>query len=296
MKKLLNVSMLSLLVFVGIALFSCNAQVPKAELKNEVDSVSYAQGVMLASQQIDRIYQQFGFDEANKADFIKGFQEGFSVDPKDKKTKAIMIGRMIGHDIGSQGIPYFNEQLFGNDSTQSLNKKDFLAGYLSAISQPDSLLPIGKNEAQMYAMATAEKIRKASMEKQYAAAKQENEDFLEKNKSAEGVVTLPSGLQYKVITEGKGLKPAATDKVKVDYEGKLIDGKVFDSSIQRGTPAEFPVSGVIPGWVEGLQLMPVGSKYMFYIPYNLAYGENGNNAIPPFSTLVFEVTLHEIVK
>ena len=296
MKKLLNVSILSLLVFIGIALSSCNAQVPKAELKNDVDSVSYAQGVLIAAQQIDQIFNYFGFDEANKADFLKGFQEGFSVDPKDKKTNAIMVGRMVGHDLASRAIPSINEQLFGKDSTQTMSKKNFLAGFAGVVSKPDSLLAISRSEAQIYAMMTTEKIRKASMEKQYATAKQENADFLQNNKSAEGVVTLPSGLQYRVITEGTGTKPLATDVVNVDYAGSLIDGTVFDSSIEKGKPAEFPVSAVIPGWVEGLQLMSVGSKYIFYIPYELAYGESGNQVIPPFSTLVFEVTLHDIVK
>ena len=296
MKKLLNVSMLSFLAFVGIALFSCNAQVPKAELKTDVDSVSYAQGVAIAAQQVDQIFNYFGFNEANKADFLKGFQEGFSIDPKDKKTNAIMVGRMVGHDLATRAIPSINEQMFGKDSTQTMSKKNFLAGFIGAATKPDSLLAIGRNEAQVFAMMTMEKIRNAAMAEQFAAAKQENTNFLENNKSAEGVVTLPSGLQYRVITEGKGPKPAATDKVRVDYVGSLIDGNVFDSSIERGEPVEFPVSGVIPGWVEALQLMPVGSKYMLYIPYNLAYGEQGNQAIPPFSTLVFEVTLHDIVK
>jgi len=120
--------------------------------------------------------------------------------------------------------------------------------------------------------------------------------FLEENKSKEGVTTTESGLQYKVITKGDGVKPAATDVVKVHYTGKLIDGKVFDSSVERGTPAEFPVNRVIPGWTEALQLMTVGSKYELYIPANLAYGERGAGAdIAPNATLIFEVELLDIV-
>lgn len=123
------------------------------------------------------------------------------------------------------------------------------------------------------------------------------EEFLAANKSKPGVVTLPSGLQYSVIKEGTGPKPVATDKVKVHYEGKLLDGYIFDSSIQRGEPIEFNVDGVIPGWTEALQLMPVGSKWMLFIPADLAYGDNqAGPDIKPGSTLIFEVELLDIVK
>ena len=122
------------------------------------------------------------------------------------------------------------------------------------------------------------------------------EKFLAENKKRAGVITLPSGLQYEVITEGKGAKPKATDKVKCHYEGQLINGQVFDRSVKRGEPAIFGVNQVIPGWVEALQLMPVGSKWKLYIPSDLAYGEKGaGEAIAPNSTLIFEVELLDIV-
>lgn len=130
-----------------------------------------------------------------------------------------------------------------------------------------------------------------------AAAKKEGQAFLEENKKKPGVVGLPSGLQYQVITEGTGPKPALTDKVKVHYHGTLIDGTVFDSSIQRGEPIELNVNGVIPGWTEALQLMPTGSKWKLFIPSDLAYGDNqAGPAIKPGSTLIFDVELIEIVK
>ncbi|MDR0682240.1 MAG: FKBP-type peptidyl-prolyl cis-trans isomerase [Dysgonamonadaceae bacterium] len=296
MKKLANVSLFSLLAFVAITLFSCNAQVPKAELQTDIDSVSYAQGVLFASQQVDQIFAQFELDSVYKADFMKGFQEGFCIDAKDKKTNAHVVGKMVGHQMGTQFVPYFNKELFGEDSTQTMSRKNFLSGYLESVRNPNKTI-ISREEARAYAMTATERIKKASLEKQYVDVKKENLDFLEKNKAGEGVVVLPSGLQYKVVKEGTGAKPLATDVVKVDYHGTTVDGKVFDSSVERGTPAEFPLNGVIAGWTEGIQLMPVGSKYIFYIPYNLAYGEQGRGEnIGPFATLIFEVELYEIVK
>lgn len=131
---------------------------------------------------------------------------------------------------------------------------------------------------------------------QGAVNEKEGAAFLAQNKNEEGVVELPSGLQYQILTEGNGPKPSATDKVKCHYHGTLIDGTVFDSSVQRGEPAEFPVNGVIAGWVEALQLMGTGSKWRLYIPSNLAYGDNGaGGAIGPKAALIFDVELLEIV-
>ena len=123
------------------------------------------------------------------------------------------------------------------------------------------------------------------------------EKFLDENKKKEGVVTLPSGLQYRIMKAGDGPKPASTDKVKTHYHGTLIDGTVFDSSVQRGEPITFPVTGVIPGWIEALQLMPVGSKWKLFIPQSLAYGSRGSGpTIKPYSALIFEVELLGIEK
>ncbi|MBL0868787.1 peptidylprolyl isomerase [Pectobacterium carotovorum] len=124
----------------------------------------------------------------------------------------------------------------------------------------------------------------------------EGQQFLAENAQKEGVNSTESGLQFRMLTQGEGSIPARQDRVRVHYTGRLIDGSVFDSSVQRGQPAEFPVSGVIPGWIEALTLMPVGSKWELYIPHNLAYGERGAGAsIPPFSALIFEVELLEIL-
>ena len=136
----------------------------------------------------------------------------------------------------------------------------------------------------------------AAQAEAFKALEAENQAFLEENKKATGVIVTDSGLQYEILTEGNGSKPTAESTVRVHYTGSLIDGTVFDSSVKRGTPAEFPVGGVIKGWTEALQLMPVGSKWRLTIPHNLAYGERGAGAsIPPFATLVFEVELLDIL-
>ena len=127
------------------------------------------------------------------------------------------------------------------------------------------------------------------------AAREAGEAFLAENAKKEGIVTLPSGLQYQVLQEGNGKSPKATDQVKCHYEGTLINGKVFDSSYRRGEPATFPLNGVIAGWTEGLQLMKEGAKYRFFIPFNLAYGTRGaGQDIPPYATLIFDVELIEV--
>jgi FKBP-type peptidyl-prolyl cis-trans isomerase FklB len=292
MKKLVNVSLLSVLAV--IALFSCTAQVPKADLKTAVDSISYAQGVMYASQ-IEQLFMQLGLDSVNKSDFVSGFKVGFSVDEKDKKAIANKVGQSIGMQLRIQVVPYFNSQLFGTDSTQTISTKDFMAGYLSSVVN-DSNIVFNMQDAQAYSMTAMESIKKEALEKQYGESKKENEEWLEKNKSAEGVQVTPSGLQYKVITEGTGPKPAETDVVKVNYKGTNINDEVFDST-DGGDPRQFSLNGVIRGWTEGMQLMPVGSKYIFYVPADLAYGEQDRGEfIKPFSTLIFEVELLEIVK
>jgi FKBP-type peptidyl-prolyl cis-trans isomerase FklB len=276
-----------------IALFSCTAKVPKADLKTAVDSISYAQGVMFAAQ-VDQIFMQLNLDSANRADYIKGFKEGFALKEKDKKAIAIKVGQWLGMQYGTQFVPYFNTELFGTDSTRTINKKDFLAGYLAVVVN-DSTVAFNAQDAQVYSMSAAEIIKKATIEERFAETKKENEAWLEENKSKEGVVVLPSGLQYKVIEEGTGAKPVETDRVKVHYKGTNIQGATFDTS-EGSEPREFNLNGVIKGWTEGMQLMPVGSKYIFYVPADLAYGDQERSEeIKPFSTLIFEVELLEIV-
>lgn len=145
------------------------------------------------------------------------------------------------------------------------------------------------------AQAAVEGFFKQKADEQAQAAKQEGETFLAENAKKDGVVTLPSGLQYQVLREGNGRKPSATDQVECHYEGTLINGQVFDSSYRRGETATFGLNQVIKGWTEGLQLMQEGAKYRFFIPYQLAYGERGaGQSIPPFATLIFDVELVKV--
>jgi FKBP-type peptidyl-prolyl cis-trans isomerase FklB len=188
------------------------------------------------------------------------------------------IGLMVANFYTQQGITHINDTLVN----QAI--KDKMKG--------DSTL-LNEQQANQVVMSYIEKTKAEKA----ALAKKQGQDFLAENKTKPGVFTTASGLQYIVLKEGTGPKPVATDKVKCDYEGKLIDGKVFESSVKQGKPIEFAVNGVIKGWTEALQLMNTGSKWRLFIPSNLAYGDQQMGPdIKPGSTLIFEVDLIEIVK
>lgn len=173
-----------------------------------------------------------------------------------------------------------------------LNIDLLLAGFEETLRTDSAKTKITMEEAQTFIQEYFNRIQT----EQASQSKEEGDKFLEENKAKPGVITTESGLQYQVITEGTGERPKATDQVKVHYTGSLLDGKVFDSSVERGEPATFQVDRVIPGWTEGLQIMPVGSKYIFWIPSDLGYGERGSGPdIKPNSMLKFEVELLEIV-
>ncbi|MEW6681909.1 MAG: FKBP-type peptidyl-prolyl cis-trans isomerase [Nitrospirota bacterium] len=204
------------------------------------------------------------------------------------KTDQEKVSYSIGLDIGAN----FKRQSVELDSKAlAAGISDGLSGAKPALSEDEVKKVLADFQQQMRARA-------AAMAQQLADQNKKNgEAYLAENKKQKGIVTLPSGLQYKVLKEAKGAKPKATDTVSVHYRGTLIDGTEFDSSIKRGQPAEFPVNQVIPGWTEALQLMPVGSKWQLFIPSGLAYGAQGaGNMIGPNSTLIFEVELLEIKK
>ena len=203
--------------------------------------------------------------------------------PVDERDQAsYTLGQNIGASLKGDGL-----------DGKILNPEFVVSGLLDALTDAKPALTEAEREKAM--KAYQQKIITYIQEKRAAESKvaaAEGEQFLAANKTKEGVKTTASGLQYKVIKLGTGTKPLATDEVTVHYEGRLINGTVFDSSIKRGQPASFPLMGVIGGWTEGVQLMPAGSKFQFYIPYKLAYGERGSPpAIPPFATLVFDIEL-----
>lgn len=180
---------------------------------------------------------------------------------------------------------------FQNSGIKDLQVEDFIKGLTDVMEEKQPAITY--DEAKEVINEYFIKLQKEKME----INKKAGEEFLHINKGRTGVVELPSGLQYQVLKQGNGAKPSATDKVKCHYHGTLINGTVFDSSVQRGQPAVFGVNQVIPGWVEALQLMPVGSKWRLFIPSNLAYGEHGaGEMIEPNSTLIFDVELLDIVK
>ena len=206
-----------------------------------------------------------------------------------------MAGMQVGQMVSKQWVEGFNQQIFGGDSTQTISRENLLAGFLAGVLKKNNVMDMAK--AQAFMQTQMEAIKEKASEAKYADNKAAGEKFLTENKGKEGVVTTPSGLQYKILTKGTGAIPADTSKVKVNYKGTLIDGTEFDSSYKRNEPASFRANQVIKGWTEALTMMPVGSKWELYIPYDLAYGskETGGQ-IKPFSALVFEVELLDIEK
>lgn len=215
---------------------------------------------------------------------LTNFKQNFERKIKKMDKVSYALGMGIGRQLNDMGA----ESLNIDDFAQAI--KDVMAGGKTQLDAYEAQVIV-----QEFFQKQEEKQR-ASAAERHKALKQQGEQYLAENGKKDGVVTLPSGLQYQVLQEGNGRKPKATDQVKCHYEGMLVDGTLFDSSIQRGEPATFPLNGVIAGWTEGLQLMQEGAKYRFFIPYHLGYGERGAGAsIPPFAALVFDVELIEVI-
>lgn len=283
-------------IFMAIAaaasLASCTAQAPKANLKTDIDSLSYSIGMAQTQGLKGYLTGRLDVDTAYMAEFIKGLNEG--ANKTSKKDIAYMAGLQIGQQISNQMMKGINQELFAGDSTKTISKDNFLAGFIAGTLEKGGVMTM--EAAQEYTRTAMETIKAKAMEEKYADNKAAGEKFLAENKAKDGVKTTESGLQYKVITEGKGEIPADTCKVKVNYKGTLIDGTEFDSSYKRNEPATFRANQVIKGWTEALTMMPVGSKWELYIPQDLAYGSRESGQIKPFSALVFEVELLGIEK
>ena len=269
-------------VMVAAVLASCGgAGTGKVTMNDVKDSISYAIGMGRAV----RVYkEQLPYDIVDSVtikQFVKGFMEAAS-NPDDNSKLAYALGLEIGFQEMNQVFPGMSQNLFGNGET--FNKNNYVSGFR------DGMLDNWKVMSFEDADDTANRLYELLMQQQMDKSKEENQDYLEKKAREENVVKTPSGLLYQVIKLGDGgPKPTATSDVEVRYRGEFIDGTVFDEAT---TPVTLNLGGVIKGWTEGIQLMSVGDKYRFFIPYDLGYGENGYGSdIKPYSTLVFEVEL-----
>ena len=257
----------------------CIYKVQTIALNNQNDSINYAFGY-LNGNEVSRYVLLLDTTGQKTKDFITNVNKGLKSTLKNPQI--VNMGEQIGKNIKSQEA----QGLIGEPSLATdfvLIKQGFINGLLGFVEQMDG------TQAGEYIQTTMDHIK-------YGSVKEDGEKFLAENALREGVTTTESGLQYEVIKMGRGKKPAATDRVKVHYHGTLIDGTVFDSSVERGEPIVFGLNQVIKGWTEGVQLMPIGSKFRFYIPQELGYGAQNAGSIPPYSTLIFEVELLGIEK
>ena len=276
----------------AVMMFACGNGTPKANLKSDVDTVSYAIGMAQTQGLKDYLVGRLGIDTTYMDDFIKGLNEGANAGD-DKKRAAYYAGIQIGQQISNQMVRGINHELFGDDSTKTISLKNFMAGFVAGTTGKGGLMTV--DSAQQVAQEMMRAIKAKNMEKEFGPNKEAGEKYLAANAKKEGVKTFEDGVQYKVIKEGTGALPKDTSLVKVHYEGKTIDGKVFDSSYERGKPAEFRANQVIKGWTEALVHMPAGSIWEVYIPQELAYGERQQGAdIKPFSALIFKIELLEV--
>ena len=286
MKKLMFVAAMAM----SAAIFTgCGNSTPKANLKSDVDTLSYVFG-MARTQGLKEYLSQTGVDTTYMADFIKGLNEGAN-SGDDKKKAAYYAGIQIGQQIANQWVSGMNRELFGDDSTKTISLKNLMAGFVSGI-QGNGIMTV--DSAQNVAQVMMQAIKAKELEKTYGGNKEAGEKFLAANKTKEGVKTLPSGVHYKVIKEGNGPIPADTSLVKVHYEGKTVEGKVFDSSYERGEPINLRCNQTIKGWTDAMVHMPAGSVWEVYIPQDLAYGEREQGDIKPFSALIFKIELLEV--
>lgn len=267
-----------------------NEEFTKAQLLNKADSVAYLFGVVQSNGLKQYAQTQLGVDTTNINDFARGILENVNTD-NDPVKKAYAAGSNIASQI-IQMAKSFSNDYFAAEPDKKMDASIIANGLIAGLLEKSNYRPADASQELQNVM---EKRQAENKEALYGANREAGEKWLEENKTKDGVVTLPSGLQYKIITKGNGATPKTTDKVSVNYEGKLIDGTVFDSSYQRGKPTSFGVNQVIKGWTEALTLMPVGSKWEVYIPYQLAYGDRETGReIKPYSALIFTVELLDI--
>jgi len=252
------------------------------------DSLSYMAGMTFTEGLMGYLQNQMRVDTAYMADFIDGFREAIKAS-SDPKATARMAGMQIADQVAHRMLPGIRQEF--TDTPDTIVEQALFRGFADALTGDTTHFKA--QVAQELFRSKQQTNKQAKVEKLTAAGRQ----FLAENKTKPGVITTPSGLQYEVLTQGNGAVPQKSDKVKVHYEGRLIDGTVFDASSKHGTePSSFRADQVIKGWTEALTMMPVGSKWRLYIPQELAYGERQAGQIPPYSTLIFDVELVGIDK
>ena len=279
------------MAIVAAGFTACGNQTPKANLKTDVDSMSYAIGMAQTQGLKEYLVDRLGVDTAYIGDFIKGLNEGANAGDNKKKA-AYYAGIQIGQQISNQMMKGINREVFGDDSTQSVSLKNFMAGFISGTTGKNGLMTM--DSAQVIGQRLIQSIKAKELVKTYGPNKEAGEKFLAANAKKDGVKTLPSGVQYKVIKEGTGAIPSDTSLVKCHYEGRLLNDTIFDSSYKRGEPITLRCNQVIKGWTEVMTHMPAGSIWEVYIPQELAYGEREQGDIKPFSTLIFKIELIEV--
>lgn len=288
MKKL---SIVAALAIAAAGFTACGNGAPKASLKSDVDSMSYAIGMAQTQGLKEYLVERLGVDTTYMDEFIKGLNEGANAGDSKKKA-AYYAGIQIGQQISNQMVKGINHEVFGSDSTKTISLKNFMAGFISGTTGKQGLMTV--EQAQEVAQTKMQEIKAREMEITYGPNKEEGEKFLAANAKKEGVKTLESGVQYKVIKEGTGAIPADTSLVKVHYEGRLLNDTVFDSSYKRGEPITLRCNQTIKGWTDAMVHMPAGSVWEVYIPQELAYGEREQGQIKPFSVLIFKIELLEV--
>jgi len=278
-------------VAMAMVMASCNGG-PSANLKTDIDTLSYAIGMSQTQGLKEYLAMRMGVDTTYVEDFLKGFREGIK-SSDDKGKAAFYAGVQIGQQVSQGMLQNINQMIFGNDSTQSVNEANVYAGFMAAVAGNDKVMSL--DSATAFVQTRMESIRENARAKAFAENKKASEDYMANIAKKEGVKELGDGVFYEVVTEGNGEVAADTCRVKVHYEGKLIDGTVFDSNLEND-PTTFRANQVIPGFKAALTSMPVGSKWIVYIPQEQAYGAQDMGNIKPFSALTFTIELLEIEK
>lgn len=283
MKKILMLA--TGVAMTAMTIVSCDGGAEK-NLKDNVDSIAYDLGVF-QSEGLKRDLMQIGLDSTTIDEFLKGMEKG-ALNELDPKKKAYMIGIEVGENYVKQNQKGLTQEIYGDDSTKTINIKAMLAGYRDGLK---GTAKVTAEEAYIDFQQRLSPFQEEKLMKQFGDNKIAGEKYLAANAKKEGVKVTPSGLQYKVLVEGTGALPTDSAQLQVNYEGRLIDGTVFDSSYERNTPLTVNMAqpSVIPGWIEVLKMMPAGSKWEVTIPQELAYGKQNNGRIQPFSTLIFTI-------